>query len=182
MRIPLKLVVLLFAFVLLAGCKKESVKDFEGSWIDRQDELQTILIETEKGQYVMRGYWGDFQISVKDNRFPVVFDSGKEYPILLDRKNEVLSFNGKKYIRSSEAMKPKFAGKWLDESGATHWIQAQNGMSIWDIYTEDGQVQRYWPKFREGKYTFTYNNEELWFSLEGSTMVDSNGNTYSRIE
>ena len=175
-------IITLFAFVALLSCKTESIEDFEGDWIDRKSELQTLRIETEKGQYVMRGYWGDYKLSVKDGKYPFVFLNGKEFPVKLDRRSGILSFNGKLYIKQSEAIKPHFMGQWLDESGRTHRITTENSMPVWDVWEEGKDPVRYWPRFDEGKFTLTMDNEQIWFSLEGSEMVDSNGVTYSKID
>lgn len=177
---------LLTMFVLVLGltsCQERGMKALVGEWLDSKKELQPLEVVEEDGEFTLVGHWGEYIVNMRDGRYPEVFFNGKSYPISHDAKTDELIFNGIRYLRKENSQKMQFVGKWSDEDRKTHFdIVMQNGLLLWDIYQENGEAVRYYPKLLPGEgFVFTWDNEDVKFVIKGDDILDSNGVRYERI-
>lgn len=81
------------------------------------------------------------------------------------------------------SLKDQFEGKWKSTSqNIVFDIQDQNGGTLWDIIKNGEPPVRYYPKRTANGFYFSQGNEEIYYTVNGALMEDSNGNMYKKYQ
>jgi hypothetical protein len=177
----MKKMILLFALTIAITSNTLAQKDlYESAWVDQQREMTLLTIVKENGSFWLNGYFGKREI-LKGKKAYVTINE-QEYPIEIDRTNGILIFNGVKHIPEFKSRKRQFSGRWQSADKETIFeIKLANGGITWDIVKEGNKPIRFYPKFTETGFTFTFGDEQLFYTLKDGIMTDSKGNRYIHI-
>lgn len=174
-----KVTIILIGILIIYSCRDSKKLVYEGTWVDKKNELVQLSILNEKGSYWLKGYNEKYLIEKKEKNYFVKINS-KEHTLLIDNGN--LFFSQKEFIPESRSLKKQFAGHWKSQTKDTSFeIKNINGGLIWDIKEGDNKSVSYYPKITETGFLFTYKNENLSFIIQDKFIIDSNKRKYYKL-
>ena len=174
-----KAITIFIGILLLQSCNNSEKSIYEGSWIDKKNEMIQVSILFENESYWLKDFNGTYLIQEDEGNYYVSIDA-KRFPIAI--RKESLYFLKNEFIPESKSLKKQFVGLWKNQTGNLWFhIKNSNGGIIWDIKEGSKTYVSYYPKITKSGFTFTYLNEDILFVLENNTITDSKGGKYTRI-
>lgn len=153
-----------------------------GDWIDQKNEYIQINVSQSKGKLWLTIGGNKYEASPNKDIY-IVEIKNKKHPLFYNELDRVLSFNNIFYIRQSESLKNAFVGKWSsankDES-LVFDIKLENEILIWDIRKNQQEPVTYYPKKTKEGFTFTYDNQQLFFTILEDCIIDSKGRKFCK--
>ncbi len=175
-----KLNYFLIITVLIGSSALGQHRFYESAWVDEQNEMTLLTIVKENGNFWLNGNIGKHKIIESTKSYITV--KGKEYPVNIDRESGKLLFKGLEYIPEFKSRKRQFAGRWMNMTKETILdIKLNNGGITWDIIKDGNKPIRFYPKLTETGFTFTFGDQQLFYTIKEGFMVDSNGEKYIHI-
>ena len=87
------------------------------------------------------------------------------------------------YLTLKTNIQSQFEGTWKSSKKNIEFkIHDQNGGLLWDIIENGDTSVRYYPKESEDGLYFTQGTQDIYYTVEGKTMKDSEGNTYLKTQ
>lgn len=176
-----RFVLLTFLLLILTIPAKAQCDVYESSWIEKGREFFGFRIVKEADAFYV-DLWsrGKFEVQQADTPFIVINDKKVEF--FVDDNTGEMSFNGRAYIPEFKSKKRRFEGRWKNEElQITHDITITNGGVNWAITKGTDKPIRFWPKQTENGYTFTFGEEQLFFTIEDGMLCDEKGNKFQQI-
>jgi len=186
----LKMVLLLplLALLLSAFCGTKTVystpntSPILGTWLEKPMEVYAFSISSD-GE-TQKLYTGDTEIPVVQNggRYYAQY-SGQLSELVFDKKENVLRFQGKEYVRFENSNRRKYEGYWKAADAAIQLhIENYNSAFVCDL-TLDGKTNSFYPAGAGAKgFGFSYGQEFWSFELKDGKLHDSRGNIYTKQE
>ena len=97
--------------------------------------------------------------------------------------DRLLSFNNIFFFRVSESVKNAFLGTWSSankEESLVFSIRVENGGLLWEVTKDQQEPVQYYPKKTKEGFTFTYENQQLFFTMINNCIVDSTGRKFCK--
>ncbi len=177
-----KNLLLLIWTLILSGCATTDVSSIDGNWIDKETEFSKIIFTKSSGIIWMESSDGKSKINqTRKGNFVTI--NNKEYPIIFSTKKDEILIGKRVFIRENNSLKKQFQGAWKnDKKNIFIEVTLSNGGILWDIKKGENKPERYYPKKTEQGFTFTYDNEQLFFVLEKGYIEDSKGLKYYKVK
>lgn len=153
-----------------------------GDWIDQKNEHIQINISQSKGKLWVTIGGNKYEASPNKDIY-VVEIKNRKHPLFYNELDRILSFNNIFYIRENESLKNAFVGKWYfsnKEESMTFDIKMDNGMLICNVIKDQQEPVRYYPKKTKEGFTFTYDNQQLFFTILEDCIIDSKGRKFCK--
>lgn len=181
MKKPMKKLILFLALAILETNTISSQCDlYEGAWVDKDQEITYLTIVKENETFWLNSSSGKYQIKGDSDSYIII--NGNDVPIRLDRENGLLNYRGIDFIPEFKSKKRQFAGTWKsNHDDIVFQIHIKNGGIYWDIIKGEAEPIRFYPKLTNTGFTFTYGDEQLFYTVKDGIMTDSNGNHYLQI-
>lgn len=153
-----------------------------GNWVDQKTEFALISISDANG---------DLTITTRGKKHPIKADgdqyvveiSNRKYPLFYNEIDKVLSFNNIFYIRENQSLKNTFLGSWTHESkeeSLIFKIRIENGGLLWEVLKNGAEPVQYYPKRTKEGFAFTYDNQQLFFTILEDCIIDSKGRKFCK--
>jgi len=170
---------LVLSILVFNSCSSVKPKSIEGEWLNSKNEMYIVAINKFDGDYWIEFYGEKYKLQATKFGYKFLKEN-KTFQIAYNEKTNILTLNKNKFIRETESKKYYFVGTWHVESeGPIKKIEITdvNGGIVWNVYQENNSA-KYYPKLTKTGYTFTYNNDQLYFEKKDDYIVDSQGRKY----
>ncbi len=173
-----KFLSVLFLFLVLIGYANNDLSSLSGNWIDKETGFVKINFTNSENKIWMETSEGKFKIN-RSMKGDFVNINNKEYLIVLNSEQKELLVGSKTYIPENLGIKKQFLGIWKNnDKNILFEISEVNGGIYWDIFEEENKVNRFYPKLTKEGFTFTYGEEQLFFTIKNNYILDSKGVKY----
>ena len=177
-----KNLLLLICILILNGCATTNIPSLDGNWVDKETEFIKTTFTKSDGITWMENYDGKYKIS-RTGKGNFVTINNNDYPIIFKTKKNELLIGGKIFIPENNSLKKQFQGTWKNsDKNILFEVTNANGGILWDIKKGENKPERYYPKKTEQGFTFTYDNEQLFFVLKKGYIEDSKGQKYYKVK